>query len=159
MEDALRAVFVNDVARDVVSAVAPEELPVFAAVSEAFAADPDLTVKGERSTDEVLGFGSGMGPFLTPIVLSVVGEVIDFLIAIARKAVHDGLSAEAADLVKAMLAKFHTKKPATVSILTREQLVLVHDNVLRAAKRHRLPAEQARDLADAVMARLVLAKE
>jgi hypothetical protein len=58
-----------------------------------------------------------------------------------------------------MFKKFHSSAPNVPSVLTREHLAVVHDNVLLAAKKLRLPADQARSLANAVTAQLVLAKE
>jgi hypothetical protein len=44
-------------------------------------------------------------------------------------------------------------------VLTKEHLAVIHGNVLLAAKKMRLTAEQARSLANAVTAQLVLPKE
>jgi len=151
---------VADVARDVVSEIAPQEMPIFAAASRAYFADPDAALKHFRSKDYVLGFGlDAMAVLLTPVVLQVMSEVIEFLTRIAKKAVEDGVQKEASQLVAAMFAKFHSSKPAIPSVLTREQIGLIHGNVLSAAKKLRLPVDKAQSLANAVTAQLVLPNE
>ena len=59
----------------------------------------------------------------------------------------------------AMFKKSDSSKPTAPSILTKEQVGLVHGNVLLAAKKLRLPVDKAQSLANAVTAQLVLPKE
>jgi hypothetical protein len=160
MEDSAGATLVADIARDVLSEVAPQEVPIFAAVSRAYFADPAAALKQSQSKDYVLGFGAGtLTVLLTPAILHILSEVLEFLTRVAKKAVEDGLAKEIPEVVKAMFARFRSSEPAIPSVLSKEQIGLVHGNVLRAAKKLRLPVDKAESLANAVTAQLVLPKE
>jgi hypothetical protein len=68
-------------ARELVRNVAPQELPLFEAVTEAyFAKNATEVTKARGSSEETLGFGLGeIGGFLTPVALFVATSVVDFL--------------------------------------------------------------------------------
>lgn len=160
MENCAGATLVSDVARDVLAEVAPQEMPIFAAASRAYFADPAAALKQFRSKDYVLGFGmDAMTILLTPAVLHILSEVFEFLTRVAKKAAEDGLAKEIPEIIKGMFKRFRSSEPDMPSILTREQIGLIHGNVLLAAKKLRLPVEKARFLANAVTAQLVLPKE
>jgi hypothetical protein len=158
MENAADVTLVSDIARDVLAELAPQEIPIFPAASRAYFADPAAALKQSRSQDSALGFGVDLFVFLTPVVLPVLSEVFEFLTQVAEKAVEAGLSKEIPEIIKGMFRKFHSSEPESPSVLTREQIALVHAKVLAAAKRLRMPPDQARSLADAVTARLVMPK-
>jgi len=68
---------VSELARNLVANTAPQELPLFRPVSEAYFKDPDGTLKGQPGKDETLGFGVGeAATFITPIVLAVMTDVL-----------------------------------------------------------------------------------
>src|SRR5262249_18716495 len=147
MEKSTDAALVTEVARDVLSEVAPQEMPIFAAASRAYFADPASALRQSRPKDNVLGFGiEAVGVLVTPAVLLVVSEVLEFLTRIAAKAMEDGLAKEIPQIIKSMFRKFHSSDPDTPAVLTKEHLALIHGNVLLAAKKLRLPAEQAQSL-------------
>jgi hypothetical protein len=150
------ATLVSDIARDVLEELAPQEMPIFPAASRAYFADPAAALKQSRSKDSALGFGVDSFVFLTPVVLPVLSEVFEFLTQVAEKAVEGGLAKEIPEIVKGMFRKFHSSEPESASVLTKEQIAFVHGKVLAAAKRLRVPPDQARSLADAVTARLVM---
>jgi hypothetical protein len=151
------AALVTDVARDVLSEIAPDELPIFPAASRAYVADPAAALRGLGAKDEMLGFGlEALAAAATPVVLIVVSEVFQFLTGVATKAVADGLTREISDVVKAMFKRFRPSAPGIPSVLTREHIATVHGNVLLAAQRLRLPQDKALALANAVTAQLVL---
>ena len=156
MEKAADATLVSDIARDVLAELAPQEMPIFEAASRAYFADPAAALKQSRSKDSALGFGVESVVFLTPVVLQVLSEVCEFLRQVAGKAVEAGLAEEIPQIIKKMFRKLHSAEPDSPSVLSREQIALIHGNVLAAAKRLRMPAEKARSLADAVTSRLVL---
>ena len=67
---------VEALARSAVEQVAPEELPLFRATSEAYFADPSSLEPG-RSRDDMLGFGVDAALVLvSPVALQVAKEVI-----------------------------------------------------------------------------------
>jgi hypothetical protein len=107
-------------------------------------------LKSLKSEDSILGFGlDPSAPLLTPVVLAVVSEVFQFLVEIAKKAVEDGLGEKVAEIIKGMFSKGdHPKR----SVLTEEQIRLVHRKVLTAAKDLRLSEDRAAALANAVAA-------
>ena len=76
---------VADVARQVVAQIAPDELPLFRATSEAYFRDPRRAARGTSGGDSLLGWGEGLDPaYLTPIVLPVVGLALSFVIDQSR---------------------------------------------------------------------------
>lgn len=151
------AALVTDVARDVLSEIAPDELPIFPAASRAYVADPAAALRGLGTKDEMLGFGlEALAAAATPVVLIVVSEVFQFLAGVATKAVADGLTREISDIVKAMFKRFRPSAPGIPSVLTRENIATIHGNVLLAAQRLRLSQDKALALANAVTAQLVL---
>jgi hypothetical protein len=158
MDSAANAMLVTDIAYDVLVELAPQELPIFPAASRAYFANPAAALKQSRSKDSALGFGVDSFVFFTPVVLPVLSEVVEFLTQVAEKAAEGGLAKEIPEIIKAMFRKFHSSEPDAPSILTREQIALVHAKILAAAKRQRMPPDQARSLADAVTARLVMSK-
>ena len=92
MTDLTQNELVSEIARDVVTQIASQELPIFQAVSEAYFANPGNALKGLKSEDRVLGFGlDPTAVLLTPVVLHVLSEIFQFLVPIAKKAVEDGL--------------------------------------------------------------------
>jgi hypothetical protein len=158
MENAVDATLVSDIAQDVLAELAPQEMTIFPAASRAYFADPAAALKHSRTKDSALGFGVDSFVFLTPVVLPVLSEVFEFLTQVAKKAVEAGLAKEIPEIIKGMFRKFHSSGPGSPSVLTTEQIALVHTKVLATAKRLRMPPDQARSLADAVTARLVMPK-
>src|SRR5687768_14874350 len=127
---------VSEIARDVVTQLAPQELPIFRAVSEAYFADPGNALKRLKSEDRALGFGlDSAAALLTPVVLAVLSEVFQSLVPIAKKAVEDGLGHGISEIMKRMFSRFDGSTP---SVLTTEQIKLLHGKVLLAAKNLRL---------------------
>jgi hypothetical protein len=159
MENSANATLVTEVARDVLAEIAPQEVPIFAATSRAYFADPAAALRQLRSKDDVLGFGldTAAGLF-TPVVLLLLSETLEYLTRVAAKAAADGLAKEIPELIKAMFKKFHSSRPDTPSVLTNEHIAMIHANILASAKKLRLPAEKARSLANAVTVQLVLPK-
>lgn len=159
MDDSASAMFVGDIARDVLSEIAPQEIPIFAATSRAYFANPEAALQQLHSKDNVLGFGADAAGFLfTPAVLLVLSETFQYLLRVAAKATADGLAKEIPELIKAMFRKFQPSQLDAPSVLTKEHIASIHGNILVSAKKLRIPAEKARSLANAVTAQLVLPK-
>lgn len=86
-----RREFTVTAARRVVESLAPEELPAFAATSEAFLRDPDRVLAGRRRGDEALGSGiDAVVALLSPAALAVAAAVYDQLVGRAGDAVVRG---------------------------------------------------------------------
>jgi hypothetical protein len=72
LNDATQNQLATDVARDLVGQLAPEEMPLFRATSEAYLKDPQKVLKEHTGEDEMLGFGTGeVVSLLTPVALAV----------------------------------------------------------------------------------------
>lgn len=68
---------VREIARSVVAQVAPEEMPIFTALSRAYFADPERSLSGDDSGDGLLGFGvDEVVAVVTPAVLEAVGVMV-----------------------------------------------------------------------------------
>ena len=77
-------------ARASVERVAPEELPLFRATSQAYFDDPSALERRE-SRDEMLGFGVDAAVMLvTPVALAVARDVIQFVADAAARAAREG---------------------------------------------------------------------
>ena len=152
---------VADVARDIVSEVAPDELAMFEVSTEAYLADPRRAAAPE--TDEMLGFGGG-GAFelLTPVVLTIASGVISFLVDSALSAAKTEGRAIVQQRVRQLFKRFSAEStPASgtpPAALTPAQLAQARQVALDIALRMHVPPDQAALLADAAVGQLVLAR-
>ena len=124
---------VSEIALEVLTRVSPHEVAIFPAASRAYFADKDAGLKNLRQKDELPGFGNALSVFLTPVVLLVLSEVVDRLTRIARKAVGDGIAHEFTAVPQSMFARFRGPKPDALSVLTKEQIGLIHVRVIATA--------------------------
>lgn len=70
---------ITSVARNVVSQVSPQELPLFRAISTAYAKDPEVIEKPGNAS-QMLGFGSAqVGKVIAPVVLATTRAVVAYL--------------------------------------------------------------------------------
>ena len=147
------------VARDIVAQAAPQELPLFRMTSEKYFKNPDKALKNKAGKDEILGFGTAeMVSFLSPIVLTVVTEVVTFLTLEVKQAIADKSASLITDQVKKLFKKFHPeaeKEKSDPSPLTREQIVRVHKLARERFLQLKLSETQANRLADALAASLI----
>jgi hypothetical protein len=137
-------------ARDVVQRVAPEEVSIFRATSRAYFASGQS--RHGRGQDEMLGFGiEGAVLLLSPVVLEVCNR---FLRVLADEAAStgEGLVKEILGKLKARLTKTQERPPAQFS---QPELQHVREVTERTANDLRLPPEQVRLLADALVGSLV----
>ncbi len=146
---------INELARDLVMQIAPQELPLFRAHSEAYFKDQKKALQNQSAKDEILGFGPGGAVvLLTPIALTVVDDVIAFMVEEVKKAAQAESASWINDTVKAMFKKFRPEekeekgKPVP---LTPEQLAQVRHIVVKKARQLKLSDERARTLADTVV--------
>ena len=150
---------VEALARSAVEQVAPEELPLFPATSEAYFADP-ASLEQRGSGDDVLGFGVDAALVLvSPVALQVAREVIDFVAAKLRESAEE----EGESAIKRLVARLvhgndkekdDGRQPPE---LTDEQLEQVRSVALEKARELRLPDAKATLLADSLVGSLALA--
>ncbi|MEU1705372.1 hypothetical protein ABZ478_08205 [Streptomyces sp. NPDC005706] len=143
---------VRDVVLGVVTEVAPDELPLMAGL----VGFDDATVVrrlGGRGRREPLGFGLGeVTALVTPVVWLAVDQAAQRIVGAAL----DGAAGRVRAALRTLLRR--PAEAVTVPPLTREQLATVRESVLEVAAERGLEEERATTVADAVVARLVLAR-
>ena len=151
---------VEALARSAVEQVAPEELPLFRATSEAYFADPSSLEQG-RSRDDMLGFGVDAALVLvSPVALQVAKEVIGFVVAQFREAAaEEGEGAIKRLVVVHLLVLVPVDEPCDEPVpeLTDEQLQQVRTLALEKARSLRLSDTKATLLADSLVGSLATA--
>ena len=160
MNDSTQNQIAADVARDLVRELAPEEIPLFRANSEAYFKNPQEVLKEHTGEDEMLGFGTGeVISLLTPVALAVSVEVVKFVAEEAKKSFKAEGSSTINDLVKSMFKKFRPaeekKEKPPETQLTLEQLKEVHKIAFAKGRQLKLSELRANRLADALVAELV----
>ena len=160
MNDSSQNQFAANVARDLVSQIAPQEIPLFRATSEAYFKDPQALLKDGESREEMLGFGTGEAiSLLTPVAIAISVEVVKFVTEEVKKSVKTESSGVINDLVRRMFKKHRPaategETPASPT-LTVEQLREVHKLVFTKARELRIGEPRAKQLADTLVADLI----
>ena len=152
---------IADLARDVIAQTAPQEVPLFRANSEAYFKDPQKALQRQGGKDEMLGFGDGaMITFLTPIALTVMTEVVKFLVEEVKKSAKTEGAGVVNEAVKSLFKKFHSKddkaKKNEVPPLTPEQLMHVRKLALEKAHQLKLSNDKATLLTDSIVGSLTV---
>jgi hypothetical protein len=151
---------VEALARSAVEQVAPEELPLFRATSEAYFADPASLEQG-RSRDDLLGFGVDAALVLvSPVALQVAKEVIGFVVAQFREAAAEEGEGAIRRLVARLVHRNDVEEDDTdepVPELTDEQLQQVRALALEKARSLKLSDTKATLLADSLVGSLATA--
>ena len=164
MPDPAESTLISELARDTVQQVAPQELPRFRATSQAYFADPERVLKGEKGKDQMLGFGTGAEmSFLTPIILAVTTQVFRFVADEVARSCREESPVVIHDLVKRLFTRFRSAEadetpstPPAPPPLTREQLMRIRQLAYDEARRLRLAEAKAGLLADSLVGGLVV---
>jgi hypothetical protein len=150
MDKAAEAEFTAEVAREMLTELAPHELEIFPLVSEAYFRDPAGALRSQPQRDDILGSGLEPGAvFLTPVVLLVLGEVVRFL------------AEESTAVIRASLRRlFRWWRPeasarAADPPLPADTVRRVHDLALDRA-RLLLPDDEAQMLAEQIAGALAI---
>jgi hypothetical protein len=151
---------VADAAREIVGRVAPQEMPLFRATSEAYFADPEKALAENKPKDEMLGFGvEAAALLLTPVIIDVVRRVATALLNSAG----DAVEKEGSEAVGGFVHKLFNRgkkgdegeaKEADVPDLSPEQLQEVREIAYSRARELDVPEDRAGLLADAVVGSL-----
>jgi hypothetical protein len=152
-------VLVEVLARSAVEQVAPEELPLFRATSEAYFADPSSLQQG-GSRDDMLGFGVDAALVLvSPVALQVAKEVVVFVVAQFREAAREEGEGAIRRFVARLVHRDTEEKDdgEPVPELTDEQLEQVRALALEKARSLRLSDTKATLLADSLVGSLATA--
>ncbi|GAB1331580.1 hypothetical protein ACE1SV_59190 [Streptomyces sennicomposti] len=147
---------VRDLVRSVVSDLAPDELLLV----EGLCRFDDVTVVRRLSRGggrhKPLGFGFGeVAALVTPVVWLVLDGVAQRTAEATARRISEGVTA----MMRRLVPRRRPVAVAAVPPLTREQLAAVHALILATSEQRRLESTLAEALADAVVARLVLADE
>jgi hypothetical protein len=143
---------ITQVARVVVTQIAPQELSIFSDICEAYFKNPNKMHVGQAGAEETLGFGleSVSTVVMSPIILSIVNNVVQVL---AQEVAESGI-------VKRLLQKLHLVKKEKKKIslpLSPEQIRQVHQLTMVKARQFKLSESQAQLLADSLIGNLALA--
>jgi hypothetical protein len=136
---------VAELGRDVVAAQFPDELPVFAAVSRAYFADPERTLSGRNERGRPLGFGvTEAVAMMTPLVLWLVQTALEPHIV------------RASGKLNGLLGRLRRKRAETRTLptLTSRERAELREVVLDEARRSGMAPEVAAKIADEIIARL-----
>lgn len=150
----VEALRVRDLVRQVVTEVAPEELPLLAGLAEFDDATAVQRLGGEVRRREPLGFGLGeVAALVTPVVWLAVDQATQQIVGtwVQNRVARTGAALR-------RVFRRSASEPVVIPPLTREQLVLVQRSVLTMAAQRGLEPERAAVIADAVVTRLVLAE-
>ena len=147
-----------EVSRDVVAAVAPEEIVLFRPMSAAYFDAPDRL--GQAPKDDMLGFGASEAVVaLTPVALSVISAVITYLRGEVARATGKEVGQIVDEQVHALFRRFHHGEQGaapTPSGLSKDQLAAVGRLAFEHARALHVGEGRAHLLADAVVGGLVL---
>jgi hypothetical protein len=155
MEDRINEQLVSELAKDILVDLAPQEKALFKPISEAYFKDPENVLAAQQGKDELLGFGAAeAATLITPIVLAVSTEVIQFLFEEARKALQSESSTLISQTVKSWFGKLQPnqeQKTPTPAPLTPEQLEQVRKIAIKKARQLKLSEKNTKLLADAIV--------
>jgi hypothetical protein len=160
MTDATQHQLISDIAHELITEIAPGELPLFRVTSEAYFENLDKELKLLEPTDEMLGFGLDMAiTFLTPVVLALTTKVVTFLADKVRESIKEA----SGELVTKFVEKMFKSNPPTEErdkktplTLSGEELAQLRQLMLDTAKRLRLPNDKTESLVNAIVAKLAI---
>src|SRR5262245_16975967 len=150
MENSAISQLMRDVSRDLVTTIAPQELPLFRASSEVFFQNPDELLSDRKPKDDMLGFGTGEAVvIITPAILAVSQQVVLFVMEQVKKSTQEQSSKLIDETVKKMFKKFRSEEKTEPEPLTADQLAHVREIALKKARQLKLSENRAKLLADA----------
>ena len=148
---------VSEVARSLVAAAAPAELPLFRATRDAYFRDPQGVLQPRPGKEEMLGFGvEAEVMLLTPAILEATRSVLRFLVSQLQSEAESQASDAIRDRLRRLLNRDAKTEPPGPG-LSHEQLAQVREIAFQTGRRAQLPEREATLLADAMIGRLALA--
>jgi hypothetical protein len=160
MTDATQNQLISDIAHELITEIAPGELPLFPVTSEVYFENLDKGLKLLEPTDEMLGFGSDTAiTFLTPVVLALTTKVVIFLADKVRESIKEASGELVTKFIKEMFKSIpptEEQEKKTPLILSREQLSQLRQLIFETAKHLRLPSDKTESLVNAIVTKLVI---
>jgi hypothetical protein len=143
---------VSELARTAVAGAAPSELPIFAAVADAYFSGGRYQPRIDATGESPLGFGTGieMGA-LAPVALAVATRVFWTVATLLGEAIKKQAQAEVSDRIKGVLSRTNRQDNPP---LTPAQLSAVRDVAHEAAVSLGVCREEATLLSDAIIGAL-----
>lgn len=157
--DPTQVQLIVNVAHDLVSQTAPEELPLFRATSTAYFRDPEKALRERAGAEDMLGFGAELATALAPVAIALTSEVVQFLVEEVKKSLKEQSSGVVSDLVKKLFKKFRPagqSTPEAGPTLTPRQLSEVRRRTYEKALQLKVPEAKAEQLADSMVASLAV---
>ena len=153
-------VLINEVAYNLISREAPEELPLYVTTRNQYFADPEKFVQPVKPEDDELGFGATIVfETFTQLVFPLVTPILSYLLEQVAEAIQEEGAKQAVNWVRSLFKE----QPKASPIFTQEQLqviaVTIQNIANTEAERLGLDTEQAQTVSDSVIARLALAKK
>ncbi|MEM8804834.1 MAG: hypothetical protein AAGF01_02135 [Cyanobacteria bacterium P01_G01_bin.38] len=160
---------IRQLSEQLVHEIAPKEVILFQATSDAYFKDPEATLKETQKapSDDLMGFGAGGAVILlTPIILEVTKTALKLAARLGQQAVEDAVSERLQAETSGFLGKVvgllrkllgQPEPPAQVERLTPAQLEAVRQAALSRAQALGLDNTKAVLLADALVGKLALA--
>lgn len=140
---------------------APEEIPMFGMMSEAYLRNPDKALKRQTGGDEMLGFGMGVevASLITPVILAVVTKVLKFISDEVTKAARQEGAGFLKDLIQRLFRRLRRQPEESKPLpqLTPEMLAKIRQVAEENFLKHKVSRQRASILADALVGGLTLA--
>jgi hypothetical protein len=156
MASTMQNQLVANIAYDLVAQASPQELPLFTVTSEAYFKNPGQVRKNQEGKDESLGFGAGALVALSPIIISIVDQVLKYIVSelIPQEIKESGV------IGKIFKRKQTAPVPLTLPlVLTPEQMRRIHAQAVQSARQFNLSDTQADQLATSLVGRLALSNQ
>jgi hypothetical protein len=146
-----------EIGRAIVSRAAPQELPLYRSISQAYLQAPGEIQSKAVIKDEMLGFGvAEAATYLTPVILPVLTSILKFLAEEVKSSIHD--QHLVGDVLRRLFAKTATGNVTSAPVvLTREQLLRVRELAFEKAQELKLKDKEASLLADSIIGSLAAA--
>ena len=152
--------FVTELSKNIVTEVAPEEIPLFDEMVREYFQDPTPPGPSESASDDLLGFGlGGTLVAITPAATAMVSGVLSYVLTEVVKEVREESATAIKEKVKAV---FTLEKPSgevaqSIPTLTKQQLEQVKKLARKQAKAFGMETTMADKMADALVGSLALA--
>jgi len=153
--------FVEEVSRNIVTQIAPEELDMFDELMEEYFQNPKPPDRSTTASDDPLGFGLGETLVAAaPVAAAMVSAVITYIVTEAIKATQEETTAVVKQKIKALFTPgkedSDQKSKKETLPLTKEQMEQVKRLARKQAIQFGIKPEQAEKMANALIGSLAL---
>jgi hypothetical protein len=144
---------INEAAYRLISAQAPQELPLYVATRDRYFADPEAFTRQGEAEDRPLGFGSAdVVEAFSYVVFPLLVPTLSYLVSVAKE-FQEQTAQRAVEWVRDLFSKTPDPQP----LLTQEQLAAVDRIIQEEYPRLGLRPKQVQAFQNALMRLLALA--